>query len=249
MRITASELESQLKQGFSLVYLLHGDDLPQKIKAQETIRTEAMRAGITDRERFDVSTGFDWENWYAATKERSLFSVFSERRLWECHLNETLNTAQTIGPMGSKMLIQYIQNAATDIVLLITAPKLDKTAFSSEWFKAIENKGVTLCTQQSTHNKTTFSVFDLIDAISLGSIHKTKCIFFSLKKDIDAVLVLWALIRKVRTLPLDSKLNRSHLLEKAKLIDDMIKGYARGNAWDELYLFCLYLMGVKILDV
>lgn len=247
MKITVSQLGAHLKQGFAPVYLLHGDEPYQKMAALQMLREHAVSIGITDRERVDVSTGFDWENWYTHTQERSLFSTFSEKRLLECHLAETLSINKTIGSSGTKMLNQFFNDPSPDIVLIITAPKLDNTALSSTWFKAIEAKGVTLCIRQNPNVSP--SVFHLIDALTLGSIHKVKKIFFCLKQEVDSVLVLWAISKTIRALPFTSTLNRPMMLSKAKHIDDIIKGYIQGNAWDELYLLCLYFIGVTSLDV
>lgn len=243
MRVTVQQLGIELKQNLLPVYLLFGTDPYRKTEALKCIRAQAKTIGITERERFEISSGFNWEHWYANTQMPSLFS---EKRLWECHLDETLHIHKTLGTLGAKILLQYLKTPPADIILLIIAPKLETTALASEWFKAIEAKGMTVYTCLP-RTKMPPKVFDLMDAISLGSIPKTKRVFFSLKKEVDAILVLWALLKKIRSL------NNSHnhpiyLFEKAKNIDEMIKGYKIGDVWHELYLLSLYLMGVKILD-
>lgn len=247
MKITAKELDRELQKGLAPIYLLFGNDPYQKIKAIEAIRKQALLKGILDRKRFDIGISFNWEDWYTTTREQSLFSLFSEKCLWECHLDETQSITKTIGTLGAKILIEYAKTLPSDIILLLNAPKLESTALSSEWFKAIEQKGITIMLNLSRKEMPP-SIFDLTDALTLKNVHKMKSIFLSLKTEVDAILVLWALIKKIRS---KSGLSTSqgYLFAKAKHIDDIIKGYTTGNAWDELYILCLYLMGVKILDV
>jgi DNA polymerase III delta subunit len=249
MRITLHQLHAQLKQGLKPVYFLFGAEPYQKKEAADAIRTQALTQGIEDRERFDILMGFDWEHWYQLTQTRSLFSVFSEKRLFECHFSEELKINKTLGPLGAEKLCAFMQSPPDDIVLLITAPKLDASALASAWFKAIDKTGIILYTKPLSSSETSASVFDLVDAIFEGSIPKTKGIFFNLKQEAEAIFVLWALIKRIRTQPISTTFNRQRLLSKAQHIDNIIKGLAPGNAWDALYLFCLSLIGVSILDV
>lgn len=123
---------------------------------------------------------------------------------------------------------------------------------------------------------THFSVFELVDALLMGSVSRTKQVFFSLKHEgIEPLLVLWAITREVRAIipiaQLAEKggslaqgfreqkvwqhrmesirifLNRvtlpflHHCLIQAKYLDDLLKGQRLGDAWTELYAFCLLL--------
>ena len=249
MKLSAHQLATHLTQGLCPIYFLFGDDPYQKTDVAEAIRKKAIEEGITERERFDVATGFNWERWYHSTQECSLFSVFSEKRLIECHLAEALNPLKTIGPMGAKVLYDLMQKPPSDIVFLITSPKLDTSMLSSQWFKSIDSKGVTILCRSTPESNAQFSVFDLVDAVFLPSLPKTQCIFAYLKHTVDPTLVLWALIRKVRTTHSNATFNRLHMLQKAQDIDTIIKGYTPGNAWNALYFFCLCLLGVKTLNV
>lgn len=245
MKIAPHQLAPYLQQGLSSIYFIFGDNPYQKTEMIEAIRAKALAEGITERERFDVSAGFNWERWYHNTQELSLFAIDSEKRLMECHLNTELNTTKTIGLTGAKALHDFMQSRPADIVLLITAPKLDAAALRSQWFKTVDSQGITLYCQSNAQ----FSVFDLVNAVFSGSLERTKTIFAYLKHEVDAMLVLWALIRKIRSIQSPSTLDASHLLRRAQAIEAIIKGSTPGNAWDALYLFCLSLLGVKTLDV
>jgi len=248
MRITLNQLHTQLTQGLAPVYFLFGAEPYQKKEAADAIRTQARAQGIEDRERFDILMGFDWEHWYQLTQTRSLFSVFSEKRLFECHFSEELNIHKTLGTLGAEKLCAFMQSPPEDIVLLITAPKLDASAFSSAWFQAIDSKGMVLYTKPAASDIPA-SVFDLVNAVFAGSISKTKNIFFNLQQEAEAIFVLWALIKRIRTQPISATFNRQGLLLQAQHIDDIIKGLVPGNVWDALYLFCLSIIGVRTLDV
>ncbi len=248
MRITLNQLKTQLTQGLAPVYFLMGTDPYQKKEAADAIRAQALAQGIEDKQRFDILMGFDWEQWYHLTQSRSLFSVFSEKRLFECHFSEELKINQTLGALGAQKLSAFMQSPPEDIVLVITAPKLDASALASTWFKAIDQKGMVLFTKLPA-SEMPASVFALMDAVFEGSIPKTKNIFFNLKQETEAIFVLWALIKGIRAQAVSSRFNRQSMLLKAQHIDDIIKGLAPGNAWDALYLFCLSLIGVHILDV
>jgi len=336
MKIQANQLQTYLKRSLVPFYLIFGEEPYQKKEAQDAIRKEAFKQGYTEREVFEISSHFDWEQWFWGLKTPGLFS---QKRFIECRLIEGSN----IGKKGSEILIQLALDPPTDILFLLSLQKLDAKTENTAWYKALDPLGLSLVVRnlsskefsvwlenqlQQAGFKTTkevihalterteghllsaaqsieklqlcypagalltltditdligvdtrFSLFDLVDSILSGSIDRTKRIFACLIKENEPILVLWVLLREVRTIipmaydiendqPISAVLQRHGVwkhripliadflrrfnvselqktLIKAKKIDDIIKGYAPGNAWDALYGLCLYLAGVR----
>lgn len=134
MPLNPDQFASQLKRGLPSVALVAGDEPLLAQEAVDAYRAVARAAGFDEREVFYVEAGFDWSQ--LGTASASL-SLFSSRRRIEVHMGD-----KGPGRDGSEALVAFAEQAQEDVVLLVTANTLDKSARNSKWFKTLESKGL-----------------------------------------------------------------------------------------------------------
>lgn len=118
MPLTPEQLEAGLARRLAPAYLIAGDEPLLIQESSDAVRRAARAAGFGDREVHAVERGFDW-----AALEDSLasLSLFSERRLVELRLS----TLKAVEP-GAEVLQRILERPPEDVVLLATAPRLDR---------------------------------------------------------------------------------------------------------------------------
>jgi DNA polymerase-3 subunit delta len=114
-------------------YLVTGDEPLLLQEALDTIRARARDEGFGSRELFIATTGFDWADLGAAAGNLSLFA---EKRIIELRL-----PTGKPGVKGSATIIEMAAKAAGDLLFLVSAPKLERSAATSKWAKALEAAG------------------------------------------------------------------------------------------------------------
>jgi len=134
MQVRAAQIDSHLQQGLKPVYLISGDEPLQVMEVADAVRQHAQSAGYHEREVLTVDQQFDWGVLLEASEALSLFS---SRKLLDMRLSSS-----KIGAAGSKAIQQYLQQPPEDKVLLIQAPKLDKSTRNAAWVKALGEQGV-----------------------------------------------------------------------------------------------------------
>jgi DNA polymerase III subunit delta len=133
VKLPAGQLPSALKKSLLPCYLVTGDETLLAQEALDAIRAEARRQGFGAREVHVITTGFDWGGIAAAAGSLSLFA---EKRIIELRL-----PTGKPGRDGSAAIVELMQQTGDDLLILIEAPKLDRSGASSRWVKAIEEKG------------------------------------------------------------------------------------------------------------
>jgi len=137
VKLRPEQLASHLAEGpLAPVYLVSGDEPLLVAEAADAIRAAARAAGFDERHVLHVETGFDWS---ALAGEGNALSLFAQRRLLELRL-----PSAKPGEAGARALRDYCAHPNPDTLLLVTAPKLDRQATASRWYKAIDAVGVTL---------------------------------------------------------------------------------------------------------
>lgn len=136
MQLPADQISAHLRKGLAPVYLVSGDEPLLAQEVLDAIRAAARAAGFGEREIYTVESGFDWDGFYNATREGSLFAP---RRL----LDLRLPTGKP-GEAGAAVLTQLAEEAAPDLVLIVSTGKLDKSARAAKWIGAIERAGVSV---------------------------------------------------------------------------------------------------------
>ena len=134
MQIYADKLSQHLKQRLAPIYLVAGDEPLLVDECSAAIRETARAAGYSERQIATVEPGFDWDNWFNATQNLSLFS---DRRLLDLRIPNAKP-----GDIGARALLEYAEQLPEDTVLLVTTGKLDKSARSGKWVKALDAAGV-----------------------------------------------------------------------------------------------------------
>jgi DNA polymerase-3 subunit delta len=141
MQVRADQLEAQLKRGLKALYTIHGDEPLLAQEAGDAIRAAARAAGYAERQVFVASGAhFDWSSVLGAAQALSLFA---ERRLIEIRI-----PSGKPGKEGSEALQRYCERLRsednTDVLTLVTLPRLDSSQHKAAWFAALDAAGVTL---------------------------------------------------------------------------------------------------------
>ena len=139
MQIPAARLQEQLDKGLRSLYTLHGDDALLQQEAADLIRYNARVQGYTERQVFTVAGAhFNWSEVHAAGASMSLFA---DKLILDVRI-----PSGKPGKEGSVALQQLAESAAGNdaVLMLVSLPRLDKTAKNSGWFMALEANGATV---------------------------------------------------------------------------------------------------------
>lgn len=123
------DLPRALARGLAPLYVIHGDETLLALEAAQSIRDAAREQGYGEREVLTVESGFDWTR--LAMLGNSV-SLFAEKKLIELRI-----PTGKPGIEGAKTLEAQAGNLPPDTVIMVTLPKLDRTAQNSKWFKAL----------------------------------------------------------------------------------------------------------------
>ncbi len=140
MKTYPDKLAAELAKGVAAAYLLHGDEPLTIMEAGDAIRVAARQQGYTEREVVFITKDDDWEQVRNASDSLSLFA---EQRIIDLRI-----PSGKPGRKGSEVLKQLLAEPARDLCYLVTMPKLDRSATSSAWFKAIDKAGITVACWQ-----------------------------------------------------------------------------------------------------
>ncbi|MGE3297102.1 MAG: DNA polymerase III subunit delta [Porticoccaceae bacterium] len=137
MQLLPEALEAHLDASLASAYLLSGDEPLLMQESADRIRAAARARGFTERQVHHADgRQFDWNALLAEAGARSLFA---ERKILEIRLA----TAKP-GEQGSKALVELCRLAGDELLLLVIAPKLDRSAQGSVWVKALAQTGAQL---------------------------------------------------------------------------------------------------------
>lgn len=113
--------------------MVSGDEPLLVQETEDAIRAAARQQGFDARESYNAITGFDWNELAGAGGNLSLFA---ERRIVELHL-----PTGKPGVKGAAAIIEMIGRTASDLLFVVSAPKLDRSSANSKWAKALESAG------------------------------------------------------------------------------------------------------------
>lgn len=134
MAIASEDLPRHLSSGLKPLYVVFGDALLLAIEAADSIRTAARSAGFAERETFIAEQHFKWGELRNSAQSLSLFS---SRKVIDLRI-----PSGKPGVEGGQALQDHAANLSSDVLTLITLPKLDWTVQKSQWFGALERHGV-----------------------------------------------------------------------------------------------------------
>lgn len=98
----------------------------------DAIRAAARAKGYAEREVLDTEKGFDWQRLHDACNAMSLFASL---RIVELRLGAAPDKD------GSALLVDLARRPPQDVLLIVSAGKLDWRARQGGWFAAIESAG------------------------------------------------------------------------------------------------------------
>ncbi len=140
MQLRAEELERHLARSLANLYVIHGDEPLQSIEAADAIRAQARAQGFAEREVLTAERGFDWGLLAASGANLSLFS---SKKLIELRI-----PGGKPGTEGAAAIVQYCAAPASDLLTIVSLPKLDRRTQDAAWFKALTREGVLINTFQ-----------------------------------------------------------------------------------------------------
>jgi DNA polymerase-3 subunit delta len=147
MRILAQDLPQHLKRGLANCYFVFGDEPLQHSESIDAIRLAAKQQGYTEHEVFQLTPNFEWASLLSSVDTPSLFS---EKRLIECCLNDGKigkGTADTLTKLATL-------SHSTSVLFLFSASKLDAKIQQSKGFSALEQRGITICARSLSPKET-----------------------------------------------------------------------------------------------
>ncbi|CAG4889747.1 DNA polymerase III subunit delta [Paraburkholderia gardini] len=136
MQLRLDALEPHLAKGLAGLYVVYGDEHLLAQEACDRIRATARAAGFTDRSVFTVERGFDWSSLLGASQSMSLFG---DRQLVELRI-----PSGKPGKEGADALKTLAAAVNSDVLTLVTLPRLDAATQKSAWFTALADAGVAL---------------------------------------------------------------------------------------------------------
>jgi DNA polymerase III subunit delta len=136
MRLRPEQLSAQLSRGLAPLYVVFGDEPLLAIEAGDAIRAAARAAGCEEREVLVVEPGFKWDAFSGASRNLGLFGT---RKLVDLRI-----PGGKPGVDGARVLEDCAAHPSADTTILITLPRLDRTATGSAWFTALEQAGVVI---------------------------------------------------------------------------------------------------------
>jgi DNA polymerase III, delta subunit (EC 2.7.7.7) len=129
MKLSPAQLAKHLQGSLAPVYVVCGNEHLLCQEACDAIRQATRGQGFSERQVFNVETGFDWGQLIEAGASLSLFA---EKRLIELRIPNGKP-----GDKGAAALLDYLARPAEDTVLLISLPKLDGSTQKTKWAKAL----------------------------------------------------------------------------------------------------------------
>ena len=139
MQLSGQRLTEQLPQSLRSLYTLHGDEALLLQEAADAIRAAARHNGFSERHVFTVAGAhFDWSEVESAA---SAMSLFADKQLIDIRI-----PSGKPGKEGSEALQRIAEVCVGNdgVLVLLSLPRLDKTAKSSGWFTALDAHGISV---------------------------------------------------------------------------------------------------------
>jgi DNA polymerase III subunit delta len=145
VRIESNQLAPNLQRALATLYVIAGDETLLQLEAVDRITQTGRKQGYAEREVFTVEPGFDWQR--LLTSGNSL-SLFAAKRIIELRIPQGKP-----GVEGSAVLQQYAARLPDDAITIVTLPRLDRNAQSSDWFSALAAVGTVVGAEPVTREQ------------------------------------------------------------------------------------------------
>jgi len=133
MELKVEQLEQTLQKKILPVYLLASDEFLLLEESCQLVKYYAKQQGFQETERLIVEKGFRWSDLNNASASLSLFG---EKKVIDLRIPNGKP-----GTEGSEAIINYLENASPDNLLLIRCPQLNKQSLNTKWIKVIKQHG------------------------------------------------------------------------------------------------------------
>jgi DNA polymerase-3 subunit delta len=127
------QLEAHLARELESLYVIHGDEALLALEAADAIRSRARACGFSERVVLAAERGFHWGELGASVANLSLFG---DKKLIELRL-----VSGKPGNDGAEAIEAFCAKLPSDVLVIVTLPRLDKAGQASAWFKALEREG------------------------------------------------------------------------------------------------------------
>jgi DNA polymerase-3 subunit delta len=134
MKLTLEGLSARLAERLLPAYLVSGDEPLLVGEAADAIRARARALGYAEREVFFIDGGN--AVWQDVRQAALALSLFSSRRIIEIRM-----PSGKPGVTGAAALLQLLQAAGDDLLVLIITDKLERETQGAEWVQAAQQRG------------------------------------------------------------------------------------------------------------
>lgn len=155
MKLTSDKLAQHLNQTLLPVYVVAGEEPLLIEESLDAIRAAARAQGYEEREVHDVERGFDWGR---IAESGASLSLFASRKLVELRMpkgpnpgrgktsdDEESSAGSKGGKLdGAKLLVEWCEQPPQDVLLLVSAGKLDARQRKTKWYSALESAGASV---------------------------------------------------------------------------------------------------------
>jgi DNA polymerase-3 subunit delta len=139
LKLNQENFAAQLAQRLAPVYLISGDEPLLVGEAADAIRQHARAAGFDGREVFFIERG-GGVSWDAIRCAAQSLSLFAQRRIVEIRMP----TGRPGSAAGAAALLQLVESAGADLLLLIITGRLERDVQSAEWVELVQQRGAWL---------------------------------------------------------------------------------------------------------
>ncbi len=136
MRLRPEQLQKHLDGQLLPIYLVSGDEPLLQMEVCDSIRKAAAAADYIERDVYTIPPNAAQFDWNLIRQDTSSLSLFATRRILEIRLAATTRLGD-----GAKVFEECAAQPPADTLLLITAPKLDRSAQNTRWVKALDSAG------------------------------------------------------------------------------------------------------------
>ena len=125
MGVNPNQLPALLAKSLAPVYLFGGSEPLLLQECRDQVIQAAQQQGFAERTVHETGRGFDWGE---LEESGASLSLFSSRKI----LDIRLPTGRP-GREGSKVLVELVEQADPDVLLMVSCEKWDAAARKAKW--------------------------------------------------------------------------------------------------------------------
>ena len=134
MGVNPNQLPALLAKSLAPVYLFGGSEPLLLQECRDQVIQAAQQQGFAERNAHDVGRGFDWGE---LVEDSAALSLFSSRKIVDIRL-----PTGRPGREGSQVLVEFVESADPDILLMVSCEKWDSGIRKSKWASVLARVGV-----------------------------------------------------------------------------------------------------------